>query len=52
MELPKRKPNRLEDYNYSADGYYFITICTAERKNILCDIVGGGAYDALKIRLT
>ncbi len=40
MEIPKRKPNRLSDYDYSAVGYYFITICTANRKNIFSDIVG------------
>lgn len=30
----KRKSNRLVDYNYSAEGYYFITICTKDRKKI------------------
>ena len=40
MNLPKRKPTRLRNYNYSQSGYYFITICTHNRKNILCDIVG------------
>lgn len=28
MDLPKRKPNRLKDYDYSRNGMYFITICT------------------------
>ncbi|MGB7573415.1 MAG: transposase [Thermodesulfobacteriota bacterium] len=28
----KRKPNRLGDYDYSQDGYYFITICTQNRE--------------------
>jgi len=28
----KRKPNRLRDYDYSQDGYYFVTICTKDRK--------------------
>ena len=39
-ELPKRKPNRLNNYDYSANGAYFITICVAERKNLLSDIEG------------
>lgn len=38
MELPKRKPTRLKDYDYSKNGYYFITICTHNRKNILSNI--------------
>lgn len=28
MELPKRKQIRLQNYNYSQNGLYFITICT------------------------
>ena len=52
MNLPERKPTRLKGYDYSQNGYYFITICTHNRKNILCDIVGGGAYDAPKIILS
>jgi REP element-mobilizing transposase RayT len=34
----KRKPNRLRDYDYSRDGYYFITICTGDRKEFFGDI--------------
>lgn len=33
MDLPKRKPNRLPDFDYSTPGAYFITICT---KNHTC----------------
>ena len=33
-ELPKRKKNRLENYDYSSCGAYFITICTKDRKNM------------------
>ena len=42
MDLPKRKKNRLQNYDYSSPGAYFITICTDHRKNTLCDIVGDG----------
>ena len=35
MELQKRKPNRLKNYDYSQNGAYFITICTKDRKPIL-----------------
>ena len=30
-----RKHNRLEKYDYSADGLYYITICTAEKACVL-----------------
>ena len=38
MELPKRKQNRLEDYDYSKSGTYFITVCVQDRKPILSHI--------------
>ncbi len=40
-ELPKRKNIRLQNYDYSNEGCYFITICTEHRKNLLSTIVGG-----------
>ena len=33
-ELPKRKHIRIEDYDYSTPGAYFITVCTANREKI------------------
>jgi len=30
--LPKRKTIRLKDYDYTQDGYYFVTICTHKHK--------------------
>ena len=41
-ELPKRKPNRLKEYDYSQDGAYFITICVKDRQELLGEIVGDG----------
>ena len=38
--LPQRKPIRLEDYDYSTPGAYFITICTANREPIFWSSVG------------
>ena len=32
--LPKRKQIRIEDYDYSAPGAYFVTVCTANREKI------------------
>ena len=34
MELPKRKQNRLTEYDYSTPNAYFITICTKNRENL------------------
>ena len=46
MNLPNRKPTRLKNYDYSQNGYYFVTICTNNKENILCDIVGQGLAPA------
>ena len=50
-ELPKRKQNRLKEYNYSADGWYFITICTKGRMPILSRIVGSDILGAPQVQL-
>lgn len=39
-ELPKRKQIRLKNYDYSQNGYYFITICTHNRQKLFGEIVG------------
>ena len=39
MNLPKRKQNRLNNYDYGQNGCYFITVCTKDRKKILSKIV-------------
>ena len=38
MKGPERKNNRLETWNYSSNGGYFITICTENRKCLLSHI--------------
>ena len=40
MELPKRKQNRLTEYDYSTPNAYFITVCTHDRKNLFWTDVG------------
>ncbi len=40
----ERKRNRLPDYDYSKEGYFFITICTINKEKCLCDIVGDDAH--------
>ena len=39
-EFPKRKRNRLENYDYSSCGAYFITVCTLEKQNCFWENVG------------
>ena len=39
-EYPKRKIIRLQGYDYSHAGYYFITICTQNRIHYFGDIIG------------
>ena len=38
--LPKRKPIRIDNYDYSTAGAYFITICTSNREKIFWNSVG------------
>ena len=40
-ELPKRKPNRLKDYDYSQNGAYFVTICTKNHENLFGAVIVG-----------
>lgn len=40
-KLPKRKNIRLKGYDYSQAGYYFITICSKDRKKCFGDISDG-----------
>ena len=51
MQLPKRKPNRLAEYDYSTPGAYFLTLCTEDKRCILGRVVGGGAFDAPHVQL-
>ena len=46
IDLPKRKPIRNKNYDYSTPGAYFITICTENRQQTLSRIVGGDVLDA------
>jgi len=46
-----RKNTRLQGYDYSTEGAYFLTICTENRKCLLSRIVGTGVLDGPKIEL-
>ncbi|MBR4949987.1 MAG: transposase [Clostridia bacterium] len=52
MEFHYRKPTRLREFDYSQNGYYFITICTKNKKCILSQIVGEGLCALPSIILT
>ncbi len=43
---PERKNPRLNNYDYSSAGAYFVTICTHNRQQILSRIVGRGLAPA------
>lgn len=37
-KLSKRKNIRLEEYDYSEEGFYFITICTKDKKDLFWNV--------------
>src|SRR5262245_32714711 len=39
--LPQRKSPRLQSYDYSQNGAYFVTICTQNRTQIFGEILNG-----------
>jgi REP element-mobilizing transposase RayT len=45
-----RRSIRLKGWDYSNNGYYFVTICAKDRENIFGEIVGA-RLDSPKIRL-
>lgn len=42
-DLPKRKPNRLQGYDYTQNGAYFVTVCAKEHEEIFGTIPDVGA---------
>ncbi len=42
--LPQRRNPRIKGYDYSQAGYYFVTICTKGRAEILSRIKGGKSF--------
>lgn len=44
-EKKNRKSPRLQGYDYSRNGAYFITVCTKNRQCVLSRIVGTGVPD-------
>ena len=53
MDFKNRKQLRLNNYDYSNNGAYFITVCTQGRRNILSRIIVGEGFHPLpKVELT
>lgn len=44
IDFPKRKANRLANYDYSQNGAYFITICVKDKMPILSKIYFNSIY--------
>jgi len=38
VTMQNRKPTRLKKYDYSQDGYYFVTVCVQDMKRVFGDI--------------
>lgn len=51
-KLNNRKNIRLQGYDYSKNGYYFVTICVKNKEQLLGKIVEGVACGAPEIQLT
>ena len=52
MELPKRKQNRLTEYDYSTPHAYFIIICTNNRRNLFWMNTGAIIHDPKEVKLS
>ena len=50
MNYPNRKLHRLQTWDYSAPGYYFVTICTGNKRCLLSRITGSD--DGAEVQLT
>lgn len=51
-ELAKRKPTRLQGFDYSSSGVYLLTICTQNRQCLLSRIVGADVLDGPFVELS
>lgn len=51
-DFPKRKKIRLQGYDYSTAGAYFITICTQDHRKIFWETVGADIIRPNEIKLS
>ena len=49
---PVRKRMRLDGWDYSEEGTYFLTLCAKDRKSLSSRIVGRGILDAPEVQLS
>ena len=40
-QFKTRKANRLKNYNYCNNGYYYVTICTCNREYLFGEVLNG-----------
>lgn len=52
IDLPKRKDIRIKEYDYSAPGAYFVTICTVNREKFLWGDCRGELHSPDKVPLS
>ena len=52
MDFTSRKLPRLKNFDYSQNGYYFITICTKDMQCLLSSVVGNAAPSVPQVILT
>ncbi|MBQ2758400.1 MAG: transposase [Clostridia bacterium] len=52
MDLPKRKHMRYKNYDYTTDGYYFLTVCVKDRQKILSEIIYDNSENKAIVCLT
>ena len=48
--MQRRKQIRLKEYDYSQNGYYFVTICAKDRQQLFGEIVGADSLSARIVR--
>jgi len=48
-EIHHRRSIRLEGYDYSRDGAYFVTICAQDRRCVFGDVVERGKVPATEV---
>ncbi len=50
MNFPQRKRTRLEGYDYSSPRYYFVTICSFEKKHVFGPCGNASKYGEIAAR--
>ena len=51
-DRPVRKKNRLESFDYASPAYYFVTVCTQDRKQLLGSVTKANEANSAEVFLT